>query len=80
MCVRGFFFRFRTQVNTILQTRNEEWEERLAAKNAEFLENSARAEGAVQTARCIQCFVLLFRSVSICLGLVWVGLIWFDLV
>lgn len=40
-----------TQVNNILQARNDELEKTMAAKGVGFLAEAAKAEGAVQTAR-----------------------------
>lgn len=40
------------QVNNILQARNEELEKTMAAKGVGFLEEAAKAEGAVKTDRC----------------------------
>lgn len=40
-----------TQVNNILQARNDELEKAMAEKGVGFLAEAAKAEGAVQTAR-----------------------------
>lgn len=61
-CLRPFvacFFRA-LQVNNILQARNEELEKTMAAKGVGFLEEAAKAEGAVKTDRCDVLFFTMF--------------------